>query len=98
RLRRRRLRTIECSRMRAVAFACFLACGGMVVPDPPPPPDPPGPPPPHDYQVGFARFLNAVEVWHSSTATMTQPGPYTGNPSYTHDGSLFVALTYADIN
>ena len=69
----------------------MLACGGTVVPDPPPPPAP------HDYQVAF-QYIHQASVWHSSTAQVTQPGSYVGDPAYTHDGSLLVAETVADMN
>jgi hypothetical protein len=59
----------------------------MVVPDPPPP---------HDYQVGFAPAF-VTNIWHSSTATVTQPG-FVGAPVFTHDGRSFVAQTSADLN
>jgi len=79
--------------MRSLAFALCLACGGVVA-EPPPVPDPasnPGPPPPHDYQVGFALSYE-VDVWHSSTGTVTHPGVYEGSPAFTRDGTMFVAM------
>jgi hypothetical protein len=87
--------------VRWVALLVFtLACGGMVVPDDSsssPQQDASTPlPASHDYQIGFNRNLE-VNIWHSSNASVAL-APYAGNPVFTHDGSMFVAVDVACIN